>query len=356
MRCTFHPLPGGPTVLNRFAVAVAVVLGYAAAGVASDNTWTNAAADLTWNTTSADWTAPTVWTNGNVDSAIFGATGAGTLTVAAPITLRGMSFTANGFTLNGTAANPLTLTSGGGGSLGVGEVRVASGITATVNAIFAGTVGLSKTGAGTLTLSGANTYTGGTAVSNGVLAVSADNNLGAAASGLNLSGAGTLRVTGTAFTTSARNISLGIGGGVVDVNAAANTLTLSGLLSAVGGGLTKVGPGTLVLTNSGNTYTGTAFNAGTLSASADAQLGPAAGNTWFFTGGTLQVTGTSFTSTQKAIAWQTGGGFDIAAAANTFTVSQALGSTGPLTKLGAGTLTLSGPTPTPAAPRSAPAC
>ncbi|MFC7067681.1 autotransporter-associated beta strand repeat-containing protein [Brucella rhizosphaerae] len=62
-----------------------------------------------------------------------------------------------------------------------------------------------------------------------------------------------------------------------------------------------------------------------------------------FDGGTLQVTGTTMTSTARAITWGAGGGgFDIAEASNTFTVSQALLGGGSLTKLGAGTLVLSG--------------
>jgi outer membrane autotransporter protein len=53
------------------------------------------------------------------------------------------------------------------------------------------------------------------------------------------------------------------------------------------------------------------------------------------------VTGTSFTSTPRTITWAAnGGGFDIADPANTFSVAQTLSGTGPLSKLGAGTLVL----------------
>ncbi|MGO4702722.1 autotransporter-associated beta strand repeat-containing protein [Dyella sp. 2RAB6] len=112
--------------------------------------------------------------------------------------------------------------------------------------------------------------------------------------------------------------------------------TLTGL------GFNKTGAGTLVLGGS-NTYTqGTMLSAGTLSVSADANLGAASAGL-DFEGGILQVTGTAFQSTARAITLGApGGGFDIAAAANVFTVSQALSGTGGLSKLGAGTLVLAG--------------
>ncbi len=108
------------------------------------------------------------------------------------------------------------------------------------------------------------------------------------------------------------------------------------------GTLEKVGTGTLIL-SSINTYSGgTTFRAGTVSVSQEANLGDIAG-ALNFNGGILQITGTSFTSTTRAINWMPGGGgFDIANAANTFTVAQTLGGVGALSKLGAGTLVLSG--------------
>src|SRR5205807_561103 len=78
-----------------------------------------------------------------------------------------------------------------------------------------------------------------------------------------------------------------------------------------------------------------------VSVSSDANLGDAAGSLTF-TGGALQVTGTAFNTTARSVTLGADGGtFDIANAANDFVVSQSIsGST--LTKVGAGTLTLTG--------------
>ncbi|WP_238149677.1 autotransporter-associated beta strand repeat-containing protein [Dyella jiangningensis] len=118
------------------------------------------------------------------------------------------------------------------------------------------------------------------------------------------------------------------------------TTTIDNTLTGVG--LNKTGAGTLVL-NGVNVYTqGTTLTAGTLSVGSDASLG-LNGTAIDFEGGVLRVTGTTYTSTNRAIIFgATGGGFDIADASNTFTVSQSLGGSGSLVKLGAGTLVLSG--------------
>src|SRR3954447_14002663 len=93
----------GPAAKLLAGVLLLLGLGRAAAG---DNTWTNAAANSLWDITSSNWTAPAVWSNTNVDDAIFGATGAGAITVNSAITVRGMQFVANGYTVNPTSSHP----------------------------------------------------------------------------------------------------------------------------------------------------------------------------------------------------------------------------------------------------------
>ncbi len=107
-------------------------------------------------------------------------------------------------------------------------------------------------------------------------------------------------------------------------------------------GFEKTGTSTWTLAGTASAVTPWTLSGGTLSVAADAALGDAAG-ALTFNGGTLQVTGTSFGSTSRPISWgANGGGFDIADAANIFTLSQALVGGGPLTKDGAGTLVLTG--------------
>ncbi|HEX7816216.1 autotransporter-associated beta strand repeat-containing protein [Dyella sp.] len=107
-------------------------------------------------------------------------------------------------------------------------------------------------------------------------------------------------------------------------------------------GINKTDGGTLVL-NGANLYAGnTTLSGGELAVSSDENLGQAA-DAIDFEGGTLKITGNSFHATDRQIIWgNAGGGFDIADASNTFTVSQDLGGAGGLYKMGAGTLVLTG--------------
>src|SRR5262245_30533660 len=120
-----------------------------------------------------------------------------------------------------------------------------NGLGATLSGVLSGSAGgIAKDGAGTLLLSGNNSYAGGTFLNAGILKVTADSNLGAAASALTFNG-GTLQF-GSGLN-SARNITLN-GGGTIDTNGF-NT-TFSGQISGPGS-LTKTGFG--VLTLSGTT-------------------------------------------------------------------------------------------------------
>jgi autotransporter-associated beta strand protein len=111
--------------------------------------------------------------------------------------------------------------------------------------------GLLLNGPGTLILAGDNTYSGGTVLNEGILSISSDTNLGAAAGLVSFEG-GTL-VT-TAPLTSSRNMTLNTVGGILQVNTVGNTTALSGIIAG-SGSLTKTGTGTLTLAGD-NTYSG----------------------------------------------------------------------------------------------------
>ncbi|MFL9998905.1 autotransporter outer membrane beta-barrel domain-containing protein [Paraburkholderia sediminicola] len=130
--------------------------------------------------------------------------------------------------------------------------------TYTLSPVISGS-GLVLVYSGTTVVTGANTYSGGTAINGGTLQISRDTNLGAAAGPLSFNG-GTLLTTATFAT--ARPTTLNADGGTIDV-AASTTLTDSGTLSG-NGALTKAGAGTLLLTGSGTYTGGTTISAGTL--------------------------------------------------------------------------------------------
>ena len=218
------------------------------------------------------------------------------------------------------------------GTLSFNQAAFASTPDVTFVATITGAGAMIKDGAGTLTLSGANTYSGGTTIDAGTLAVAADGNLGATSGGLTFAG-GTLEAT--ASFTSARTVALSVNNGMVRVDGGIAT-TLSGVVSGVGS-LIKTGAGRLTLSGA-NTYTGGAFiDAGTLSVASDGSLGGGL----ILQGGTLETTAT-FTSArtvQLAVA-----GTVQVDTGKTTTLSGRITSGDPnavLTKTGAGTLVLS---------------
>jgi fibronectin-binding autotransporter adhesin len=130
----------------------------------------------------------------------------------------------------------------------------------------------------------------------------------------------------------------GVSPAAVNFTNTAGTYTVGG--GAINGAattLTKIGAGTVVLTGA-NTYGGgTAINGGTVSVSADNNLGT---GPLGFNGGTLQITGSSAFTTSKAVTLSAGGGtvwVDNSAGA---TLAGSITGSGGLTKAGAYPLTL----------------
>ncbi|MBX3452621.1 MAG: autotransporter domain-containing protein [Planctomycetaceae bacterium] len=141
---------------------------------------------------------------------------------------------------------------------------------------ISGTGLLVKNGSGSVTLSGTNTYSGGTTINSGTLAVTDDTNLGDVSGDLTFNG-GTLRY-GSDYSID-RKIILESGGGTIEVLDGVGVPTISGEISGTGS-LTLAGPGSLFLTNGGvNSYSGgTILNGGTLHVFQDANLGDVSGD------------------------------------------------------------------------------
>ncbi|HEY0597011.1 autotransporter outer membrane beta-barrel domain-containing protein [Sphingopyxis sp.] len=227
----------------------------------------------------------------------------------------GLQFASSGYRVAGDA---LTLTDAQA-IVQVGDGSAAgAGFAATIASELAGTAGLVKTDAGTLVLTGANSYTGGTAIDGGTLQIGSGGASGSIIGDIDNEGAL-----------------------VVDRSGA---LTLDGTISG-SGSLTKRGSGTLTLTGTNSYAGGTTINGGTIQISNDANLGDV-GGTLSLQIGTLQA-GAAFTSARNILVGGAGAnridtqGFDV-------TLSGIV-SDGPnssfgnfFAKLGSGTLTLTG--------------
>jgi len=261
------------------------------------------------------------------------------------IDLEGGALLANG---SFTTARDVTVGSTGS-SLGAN-----TGDTLTSTGVVSGSGTLNTQGAGTIVLDGTNTYTGGTAIHDGVVQISSDANLGAAGGGIALSG-GSLHTTGDIASTRAITTTSGAGGFDVDtgttfstsgavsgtgglVKNGEGTLAISGTLSQMGGA--TVNDGTLALSGN-NSYLGAnTLNGGTLQIASDTNLGDA-GNHVVFQGGQLHVTGD--TTTARTVDTTTGSDADLVVdSGKTFAVNGTVQGNGGLVASGTGTLVLGG--------------
>ncbi len=208
--------------------------------------------------------------------------------------------------LHGNSQNVGSLASASFGTIvtneasGLATLTVGNDNTSTAfDGIILNGVALVKVGAGDLTLGtvgnfsrggvngsylsfNASNYSGGTTIDGGTISIMLDGALGSSSGGLIINGTAVApaALQATATFSSTRTISLGptIGSGLGTFDVVGPyTLTLSGAIgnqSGGSGGLVKTDSGTLVLTNSGNTYSGgTQITGGILNISADGNLG-----------------------------------------------------------------------------------
>ena len=132
------------------------------------------------------------------------------------------------------------------------------------NATLGGLGGLTKSGVGTMTLTASNTYTGGTIITGGILALGHATNTLADAGAVTVNG-GTLAIGTNNDTVGAVTLTSGSITGSTGVLTGTSYATTNGTISAILGGagaLTQSGSGTTSLTAT-NTYTGaTTINTG----------------------------------------------------------------------------------------------
>ena len=236
------------------ASAIAALLAVPSANAAV-LTWNNGAATGNWNTADLNWSGASPWSNATPDDAVFGAVGAGTVTLTEAITAGSVVINTAGYTITGstitlnsgataltsnatstvnsnvtlaTAAGTITSSVGTltlGGTLDAGSLALTfdgAGSTTVSNAIANGD-SLTKNGAGTLTLSGANSYPGTTVINGGTLTVTGSLN-GTTGTALTFGGSGTLNVAEPANSAQGMGVlTLGAGDGAVTSTAAGAT-------------------------------------------------------------------------------------------------------------------------------------
>ncbi len=286
------------------ALVTSMTIGLAAPSTGSNRTGTTNA-----SFTMAGGTLTTDTMNLGQFTGVSGTTVTGTMAANGTFTLNSASGTLNVTTLN--LATNTTLATGG--------TRNVSGIFNLTNGTLNATTIQKGSQTGTATATTAFNWT------NGIIS--------------NISG-GDLAIINTPITLFSGNHTFDISG--------SNAATLDAN-SAIGGGafdITKSGSGTLTF-NASNTYTGiNIIGAGTLAVTTENNLGQStlANSITFSAGstGTLQISGSSFTSASKGVTLSGPGVFSLPDSFDAASLGGEFTGAGSLTKAGAGTLTLSG--------------
>jgi fibronectin-binding autotransporter adhesin len=333
----------------------------------------------TWNTTTANrWGTAAggpynlTWNNANVDSAEFGGTTAGAVTVGSNITVNSLTFDTGGYTL---AAGSTITFSGANPTI---TTNVTGTGNSTLSALYTGTGPITKMGTGRLELNNSsNTLSGGYIINQGFINLAAANRLGTGAANPGTLDADWFKFGGGGLTSSnAAAQDLGATRGVTlagnawfGASAGNNPVTISAPITGAGslnlsGSSTSGSPlnstfnsgMNLTLTNTGNNWTGginvtlgtlTVGAAGVIPDGAAISLTGGSGigstlaiGTFNETVGTVLVNGSLAAITGTSPAVLTGTSYDLRSSG---TISAILGGAGVVaTKTTANVVTLTG--------------
>ena len=199
--------------------------------------------------------------------------------------------------------------------------------------MVSGSGSVTKSGQGSLTITGRNSYTGGTWVTAGMLLLGSSSSL---SGGITLNGG--LLAANTANAAVGNAISIGSVAGSGFYAARGANLAVNGVVS--GGQLVKSGEGDVTLTGPKNTFTGAAITGGVLRFNTDANLGRP-GDIVINGGSVGSTSATPFgTSIARNLVLLGAGGVDVG---NSFlTWSGPISGSGQFVKNGFGELTLTG--------------
>ena len=236
---------------------------------AQSGTWTNLLG--------GSWAAATNWNGGIIATDTDNTADFSTLTLGAAegVTLDGKRTIGNltlgdvgdtyGWTLNTGSGGPLTL----GVSSGSPTITVTGSRLNTIGLVLAGTKGMTKAGTGNLKLTSANTYSGGTTLNSGYLAVGNITSLGASSNPLTLNGGTLYLQIGTANVSPNYNTTVGGNVNIVPDRASsgAGLIYTMGTLNVTGLYTLEVAPaaiGSLATGLSRVLFGNTSFTSGTV--------------------------------------------------------------------------------------------
>ncbi|MDP9920741.1 outer membrane autotransporter protein [Variovorax boronicumulans] len=252
---TTVPGPGVPGQVNLSVLGAGQSLQFWNGSVTTSGGLELVGGAGTWDGFGTNWSVANGSTAGNWlgSVAVFAGPAGGTVTVQGPQSFDTLQFATDGYSLGAGVGGALAIAPATGGKATINtDAGISASIAAALTNGSGGGNGLVKVGSGTLTLSGANTYTGGTAINEGTLIAASNGALGTGAVTVDNSAnrAATLRVdagvspantivlnNGATLDNAGSIVRNGAGGfAVASVRGGATVHNTGGSLSATGNG------------------------------------------------------------------------------------------------------------------------